>query len=71
MENMANDDSVTTPRICAVLSSGGVRGVYAHTGFLLALKRLEIDVHVIAGCSAGAVVGGIFASGRDIQEWMG
>jgi predicted acylesterase/phospholipase RssA len=30
------------PRISFVLSSGGARGVFAHTGFLLALKELNI-----------------------------
>lgn len=52
-----------------VLSSGGVRGVYAHTGFLLALQKMGIKVQAITGCSAGAVVGGIYASGRNLQDW--
>jgi len=56
-------------RIGVVLSSGGGRGVYAHTGFLLALERLGIEVAAIAGCSAGALVGGIAASGADLQRW--
>src|SRR4030065_629440 len=37
-------------RIGVVLSSGGGRGVYAHTGFLLALERLGIDIRAIAFC---------------------
>jgi hypothetical protein len=57
------------PRVGVVLSSGGVRGVYAHTGFMLALERLGIPVAAAAGCSAGAVVGGIAASGTDLQAW--
>lgn len=52
-----------------VLSSGGGRGVYAHTGFLLALQELGIDADVIAGCSAGALVGGIAASGTALEQW--
>ncbi len=58
-----------TARIGVVLSSGGGRGVYAHTGFLLALERMGIDIHASAGCSAGAVVGGVAASGTDLQRW--
>lgn len=58
-----------TARIGVVLSSGGGRGVYAHTGFLLALQRLGIEVSAVAGCSAGALVGGIAASGADLQLW--
>ncbi len=56
-------------RLGIVLSSGGVRGVYAHTGFLLALREMGVEVDAVAGCSAGAVVGGVFASGTDLQKW--
>lgn len=52
-----------------VLSSGGIRGIYAHTGFLLALQQLGISIAAAAGCSAGAVVGGIAASGTDLNTW--
>jgi predicted acylesterase/phospholipase RssA len=56
-------------RIGVVLSSGGGRGVYAHTGFLLALEALGIEIAAVAGCSAGALVGGIYASGTDLHQW--
>lgn len=56
-------------RIGVVLSSGGVRGVYAHTGFLQALERLGIPIAAAAGCSAGAVVGGVAASSADLHAW--
>jgi len=58
------------PRIGVVLSSGGGRGVYAHTGFLLALERLGVAIAASAGCSAGAVVGGVAASGTDLHRWV-
>lgn len=56
-------------KIGAVLSSGGGRGVYAHTGFLIALENMGIEIAAVAGCSAGALVGGIYASGTDLQQW--
>ena len=56
-------------KVGVVLSSGGGRGVFAHTGFMLALESLGIEVSAIAGCSAGALVGGIYASGTDLHEW--
>lgn len=56
-------------RIGVVLSSGGGRGVFAHTGFLQAIEQLQIEITAIAGCSAGALVGGIYASGADMQQW--
>jgi predicted acylesterase/phospholipase RssA len=56
-------------RIGVVLSSGGGRGVYAHTGFLQALEQLGITISASAGCSAGAVVGGVVASGTRLADW--
>jgi len=56
-------------KIGVVLSSGGGRGVFAHTGFLLALQQLGIDITAVAGCSAGALVGGVFASGTSLDQW--
>ena len=56
-------------RVGAVLSAGGVRGVYAHTGFLQALRDLDLEVTALAGCSAGAICGGIAASGGDLEAW--
>ncbi|MFV2004808.1 MAG: patatin-like phospholipase family protein [Gammaproteobacteria bacterium] len=59
----------TRPRIGVILSSGGVRGVYAHTGFMRALQEMGIHFDAIAGCSAGAIVGGIMASGTSLDNW--
>ncbi len=56
-------------KIGVILSSGGGRGVFAHTGFLLALEQLGIEIAAIAGCSAGALVGGVYASGSDLHQW--
>jgi len=58
-----------TPRIGVVLSSGGVRGVYAHTGFMQAIHDLEIPIAASAGCSAGALIGGFIASGTPLEDW--
>jgi len=58
-----------TSRIGVVLSSGGVRGVYAHTGFMQALQALNIPIHASVGCSAGALVGGFLASGTPLETW--
>lgn len=57
------------PKIGVVLSSGGSRGVFGHTGFMSALETLELQVSASAGCSAGALVGGVLASGSDVQDW--
>jgi len=45
-----------------VLSGGGIRGM-AHLGLLQALKEHEIEPDCIAGASAGALVGAMYAAG--------
>ena len=49
------------------LSGGGARG-FAHVGVLKALTEHEIPIDYIAGTSAGAFVGGAFASGLSPDE---
>ncbi|MCS7259484.1 MAG: patatin-like phospholipase family protein [Anaerolineae bacterium] len=48
------------------LSSGGARGI-AHVGVLKVLKREGIPIDMIAGTSAGALFGALFAAGRSIE----
>lgn len=55
------------PRIGLVLGGGGARGA-AHIGVLRELERLQIPVDAIAGTSMGAIVGGLYASGRSVAE---
>jgi predicted acylesterase/phospholipase RssA/CRP-like cAMP-binding protein len=50
-----------------VLGGGGVRG-FGHVGVLRALRDHGIPVDVICGTSSGALVGGQFAMGWDVQE---
>jgi NTE family protein len=52
-----------------VLSGGGVKGV-GHIGFLQALKEYGIEPKYIAGTSAGALVGALYAAGYDAKEMM-
>ena len=49
------------------LGSGGSRGV-AHAGLLKALEEQGIKPDFIAGCSMGAVVGGVYASGVSAER---
>jgi NTE family protein len=51
------------PRIALVLGSGGARG-YAHLGVLQALEEAGIKADLLAGCSAGAVVAGLYADNQ-------
>jgi predicted acylesterase/phospholipase RssA/CRP-like cAMP-binding protein len=51
-------------RIGLALGGGGARGM-AHLGVLKSLERHGIYVDMLAGTSAGAMVGGLYASGMD------
>lgn len=55
------------PRIGLVLGGGGARGA-AHIGVLRELERLQVPVDAIAGTSMGAIVGGLYATGKTPAE---
>lgn len=67
------DPSVPTKkgRVALVLSSGGCRG-YAHIGAIEALLESGYEITSIAGSSMGALIGGIYASGRlpEVKRWF-
>ena len=54
-------------KIGLVLSGGGARGL-AHLGVLKALEEQHVPIDYIAGTSAGALIGGMYASGMSIAE---
>jgi NTE family protein len=53
---------MNTFKVGLVLGSGASRG-WAHIGVIEALHDAGIPIHLVAGCSVGAFVGAIFASG--------
>ncbi len=57
----------TRPRLALALSGGGARGI-AHVGALRALEEAGLPVDAIAANSMGAIVGGIYATGRSAAE---
>ena len=56
------------PKIGLALGSGGPRGL-AHIGVIKALEKENISIDFIAGCSIGAMVGGLYALTKDIA-WI-
>ncbi len=58
---------VDRPRVGLVLSGGGARGA-AHLGVLKVLEELLVPIDLIIGTSMGAVIGGTYASGMNIDE---
>ncbi len=61
------DAPPSRPRIGLVLSGGGARGL-AHVGVLKVLDEMHVPVDAIAGTSMGAVIGGLYASGKSAKE---
>ena len=57
--------------VALVLSSGGARGL-AHIGAIEELEAKGYRICSIAGCSMGALIGGVYAAGKlkEFREWM-
>ncbi len=56
------------PQLGLALSGGGARGL-AQIGVLQAFEENHIPIDVIAGTSAGAVIGGLYAAGVSLNEF--
>lgn len=58
-------------RVALVLGSGGARG-YAHIGVIEELEARGYEIIGVAGCSMGALVGGIYAAGKlkAYKKWV-
>ncbi len=57
----------TRPRVGLALGGGGARGI-AHVRILKKLEEMRIPVDCIAGTSMGALVGALYATGKDADE---
>ncbi|MBN1252636.1 MAG: patatin-like phospholipase family protein [Bacteroidales bacterium] len=57
--------------VSLVLSSGSARGM-AHIGVIEALEENGFEIKEIAGCSIGALIGGVYAAGKlqYLKEWL-
>jgi len=60
-------NSAKRKRIGLALGGGAARGL-AHIGVLQVFKEHGVPIDCIAGCSMGAVVGGIYCSGQNIER---
>jgi NTE family protein len=57
--------------VSLVLGSGGARGL-AHIGVIHWLEENNFKIRSIAGCSIGALIGGLYAAGKldEYEQWM-
>jgi NTE family protein len=51
-----------------VAFGGGAARAFAHIGVLRTLLRADIPVHIVTGCSMGAIIGGGYAASLDVDE---
>ena len=67
----ATIEAPTGPSVSLVLGSGGARG-YAHIGVIEELEAQGYAIRSIAGSSMGALVGGIYATGKlgVFSDWV-
>ncbi len=54
------------PKVALVLGGGGTRGA-AHVGVLRVLTRANVPFDMIVGTSMGAIVGGLFSAGINVN----
>ncbi len=68
---MQDKDFLKGRSVSLVLGSGGARGL-AHIGAIRALTEAGADIQAISGSSMGALIGGIYASGKldAYEEWV-
>lgn len=57
--------------VALTLGSGGARG-YAHIGAIEVLCERGYEIVAISGCSMGALIGGVYATGKmqDYKDWV-
>ena len=62
---------MTSKTVSLVLGSGGARGL-AHIGVIKRLEECDYKINSIAGCSMGALIGGIYALGKldEYEQWV-
>ena len=70
IENMGAKQSEKR-NVALALSSGGARGL-AHIGAIEELETQGFHITSIAGCSMGALIGGVYAAGKleVFRDWM-
>jgi NTE family protein len=65
------EELIKAKNVALALSSGGARGL-AHIGAIEELEAQGYHISSIAGCSMGALIGGVYAAGKlsEFREWM-
>ena len=64
-------ESSTKKTVSLILGSGGARGL-AHIGVIQYLEEYDYDIQFISGSSMGALIGGVYATGKldEFTKWF-
>lgn len=70
VEEQNKREKMNTPKLGLALGSGSARG-WSHIGIIRGLAEMGIKPDIVCGCSAGALVGGIYAAGYmdELETW--
>jgi NTE family protein len=60
-------EKISHPSVALVLGGGGARSM-AHVGVLRVLRKAGVPISLIAGTSAGSIVGAVYADRGDMNE---
>ncbi|WP_333679677.1 patatin-like phospholipase family protein [Dyella sp.] len=68
---VGKDDTSRKPTVALALGAGGAKGL-AHIGAIEELEKQGFEIVAIAGCSMGALIGGIHAAGKlpIYRDWV-
>ncbi|QAU24541.1 serine protease [Dyella sp. M7H15-1] len=71
LPDAAGKDSTRKPTVALALGAGGAKGL-AHIGAIEELEAQGFQIVAVAGCSMGALIGGIYAMGKlDVyRDWV-
>ncbi|HUA79994.1 MAG TPA: patatin-like phospholipase family protein, partial [Dyella sp.] len=69
--NADSEETARKPRVALALGAGGAKGL-AHVGAIEELEAQGFEIVAIAGCSMGALIGGIHAAGKlaVYRDWV-
>ncbi len=67
METFRQTKNINLPKIGLALGSGGAKGL-AHLGVLKVLEDNQIPIDYLSGSSMGALIGGLYAAGYQIND---
>jgi predicted acylesterase/phospholipase RssA len=70
-KDQLKDINLKGKRVAYALAGGSLKGIYAHTGFVLYMKDINVVPVAVIGTSAGSIVGGYLCSNYGVVGLYG